>query len=470
MERNQTGLSEEEAAVLSSLFEEGPGRCDPGSPRTIAYRERLSQLLPIGNSQVTTGSNYLLTWEESLHGFLKEAKGKLQESLPRKKVLWAMRKLVSQMRCELELQEEELQELLELKPVSKSKVSIPVQLHLHGKYTRNFLAELEKDNLLNHLKEFREISIGKRAIADAKVAKERISPDLKLIGTNLFAGALIVSVLAFLAPKYSSLGYLALSPFLIFGILASYLWIVQFQRILPSFLTSCFSLGLAVFSYLSFVNQNPPMFEVLRIFFGASLGAALGTYSGWLDWKSHRSRVLKDFLQENVDRYQKQEIMHPQDLADFLNQSLLPQFRDLISKTQSTITTLDEQIKSLNREYTSLQIRAGREQLESIMELQRDIHRLQTDRRELSEFCTQTLLVSNRLEDVEKIQSRLADYGKNPEELPHWLRTEEQIKSNRRILFEHNHRSFLRQIGNIQTLVESRLIAKLKGKTDLDED
>ena len=342
-------------------------------PITSKLRKQLHEHFEMPDSELKTDGQHKLLEEEPrkysthIHNFFVDLHSQLHGKYGKsnRKLKTYFKNLLVQMKAELEYPPGRLDELF---GDSKAKAKLSIKRMLEQHQLPVELIELLQTDWKRNLRSYHTVIAEEHAcqMVDEKSRGKRL--DLRILVSNLFAGAFILALVAGAAPQLGKLGYLLLSPFLIFGLLCAYLWVLKDGRLLAAFLTGLFTLSLAALGLLGLSGSTHDLLQPAFVAAGCGLGGLLGLYSGWWEWRLQMDKILLDEIFDIKDQLLEHELLHPRDLATF--------------GTDKVMVVLDESRKSLVRE-TNLSLKEldklgtiHQDDFENLFETKKRIHKL----------------------------------------------------------------------------------------------
>ena len=277
-------------------------------PITSKLRKQLHDHFDMPDSEPKTDGQHKLLEEKPsnysshIHNFFVDLHGQLNSKYGKsnRKLKNYFKNLLVQMKAELEYPADRLDELFG-ESQAKTKLSLKRMLEQHQLPVE--VIELLQTDWKRNLRSYHTIIAEERAcqIVDENSKGKRL--DLRILVSNLFAGAFILALVAGAAPQLGQLGYFLLSPFLVFGMLCAYLWILKDGRLLAAFMTGLFTLSLAALGLVGLSGSTHELLQPAFVAAGCGLGGLLGLYSGWWEWRLQMDKILLDqILEINLDR------------------------------------------------------------------------------------------------------------------------------------------------------------------------
>ena len=337
--------------LVLRLFDEYVVQPTAHLPVTSKLRKQLHDHFDMPDSKAKSdGQHRLLEDEPSkysshIHNFFVDLHSQLKSKYgtSNRKLKNYFKGLLVHMKAELEYPSGRLDELFG-ESKAKTKLSLKRMLELHQLPVE--LIELLQTDWKRNLRNYHTIIAEERAcqLVDESSRSKRL--DLRILVSNLFAGAFILAIVAGAAPQLGHIGYLLLSPFLVFGMLCAYLWVLKDGRLLAAFLTGLFTISLAALGLLGLSGSTHDLLQPAFVAAGCGLGGLLGLYSGWWEWRLQMDKILLDEIFDIKDHLLESELLHPKDLASFGQEkvmALLDESRKaLVRETNLSLQELDK--------------------------------------------------------------------------------------------------------------------------------
>lgn len=343
-------------------------------PITSKLRKQLHDHFNMPDSEPKTGGQHKLLEEEPskysshIHNFFVDLHAQLNTKYGKsnRKLKNYFKNLLIQMKAELEYPPGRLDELFG-ESQSKAKLSLKRMLEQHQLPVE--LIELLQTDWKRNLRSYHTVIAEERAcqMVDENSKGKRL--DLRILVSNLFAGAFILALVAGAAPQLGKLGYLLLSPFLVFGMLCAYLWVLKDGRLLAAFITGIFTLSLAALGLLGLSGSTHELLQPAFVAAGCGLGGLLGLYSGWWEWRLQMDKILLDEIFDIKDQLLEHELLHPKDLASFGTEKVM---KILDNSRQSLIRETNLSLQELDK-LGSMQ----QDDFENLFETKKRTHKLQ---------------------------------------------------------------------------------------------
>ncbi len=412
-------------------------------PVTSRLRKQLHDHFEMPDSEPKTDGQHKLLEEEPrkysahLHNFFVDLQRQLnsKHGKSNRKLKHYFRNLLVQMKAELEYPPGRLDELFGGSKL-KTKLSLKRMLEQHQLPVE--LIELLQTDWKQNLRSYQTLIAEERAcqMVDENSRGKRL--DLRILVSNLFAGAFILALVAGAAPKLGQLGYLLLSPFLVFGMLCTYLWVLKDGRLLAAFLTGLFTLSLTALGLLGLSGSTHDLLQPAFVAAGCGLGGLLGLYSGWWEWRLQMDQILLDEIFNIKDQLLEYELLHPKDLAAFGIDKVMVQLevsrKSLIRETNFSLQELDK--LGLLQE----------DDFENLFETKKRIHKLKHRVDLLQAVYEDLKTIMTRMQERIEILKTLEVGASNP--YPLHLEDEYQ-EANHRIALQVQD-LFLTELENIQ--------------------
>ncbi|MBT3783389.1 hypothetical protein HOF92_00355 [bacterium] len=151
---------------------------------------------------------------------------------------------------------------------------------------------------------------------------------------------------AVLAGIHGSLGFMApwiTIPFIISGLVVTYLWVVRESKFMMAFLTSLAS-GILAYSFFGTTpEQGITILKVLEITSGTMMGGLVGLYHGYTRWFHIRKSLLDQFKQQRMAVLISENEPSVATLHRFCAEFVIPHFQE----AKTAVASL------LNEAYTS---------------------------------------------------------------------------------------------------------------------
>ncbi len=429
--------------LVVSLFDKYVVQPTAHLPITSRLRKQLHDHFKMPDSEPETDGQHKLLEEEPrkysshLHNFFVDLHSQLNSKYGESnfKLRQYFRNLLVQMQAELEYPPGRLDELFGYAK-TKSKLSLKRMLEQHQLPIE--LIELLQTDWKQSIRTHQNHLAEERACRMVDESSRGKRLDLRILVSNLFAGAFILAIVAGAAPQLGQLGYIFLAPFLVFGMLCTYLWVLKDGRLLAAFLTGLFTLSLTALGMIGLSGSTHDLLQPAFVAAGCGLGGLLGLYSGWWEWRLQMDQILLDEIFELKDQLLEQELLHPKDLASF--------------GTEKVMVILEVSRKSLIREMNlSLQEldKLGflqEDDFENLFETKKRIHKLKHRVDLLQAVYEDLKIIMIRMQERVEILKALEVAAFNP--YPLHLEDEHQ-EANHQIAIQIQD-LFLTELENIQ--------------------